>query len=91
MMYQVSNPADLAMGGMGRAGSAYSSMMKDVKYPKPGKTFGGAAMSGLGAMGTAAAIGETAMGGSAMAAMGMTGGLGLAAGAVLGIGAYLLS
>lgn len=89
-MYEVSNPLDRAMGSLDSAKSAYASMTK--KGPEdPGPTPGGAMMSGLGAMGTVAVLGETALGGEALAAMGMTGPVGLGVAAALGVGAYLWS
>jgi len=103
-MYKIENPYEKAMGGMNQASGAYGSMMKDVPANRqPGKTAGGALMSGVGGAamvaqagslmgataGTVAVGGAEAVAGVTALGMGPIGwaGLGLAA----GIGAYLFS
>jgi hypothetical protein len=89
-MYQVENPMDKAMGGMDKAAGTYGSMDKDIPANRdPGPTPGGAINAGMGGAVAAASIGS-AMGTGAAA--GIIGGPpGIAIGAALGIGAYLLS
>ncbi|HEX9972292.1 MAG TPA: hypothetical protein VGD14_09495 [bacterium] len=81
------------MQGMSQASGTYGSMMKDIPANrKPGPTAGGAIMSGVGGATAMSALAGTEIGAGALTALGVgTGGVGLALGAALGIGAYLLS
>jgi hypothetical protein len=92
-MYQIQNPINQAMGGMNQAAGTYGSMMKDIPaHQKPKPTAGGAMMSGMAAAGTtAAAAGALSTAGKTTMAGAVGGPVGLGVGAVLGIGAYLLS
>ena len=74
-----------ARGYMDQAGRTTAAM--DKKRPgEPGKTFGGAIISGMaGGMAGGMAASKGYLGAAA------TGPIGLAAGAVLGLGAYLFS
>ena len=87
-MYQIQNPINSAMSGMGQAAGTLGSMTKDVGIEKPKPTAGGAIMGGVGGAITASALGG-AMGGAAGGAVG--GSVGMGVGALVGIGSYLLS
>ena len=83
-MYTVENPISKALSSMGQAGQTYSNMQP--KIPVPGKTIGGALMSGLGAAGTGAAMtslfaptAATATAGAAAGAATAEAGMGLGA------------
>ncbi len=85
-MFEVANPMEKAMQGMSQASNTSGGMMKDIPANrKPEPTVGGAAMSALGA---GAAGAQTAALVSASAAAGP---IGLAIGATIGLGSYLLS
>jgi hypothetical protein len=93
MLYNVQNPVQQAMGGMNQAAGTYGRMMPNIPAnQKPGPTAGGAIMSGMAAAGTtAAAAGALSTAGKTTMAGAVGGPVGLGVGAVLGIGAYLLS
>lgn len=86
-MYQVQNPINTAISGMGQAANTFGAMTK-AGPQRPGPTAGGAVMSGVGGAVTASALGS-AMGGAAGGAVG--GPPGMVVGALMGIGSYLLS
>jgi len=101
-MHQIENPMGRAINGMGQAGQFYGAMTKDIE--KPGHTAGGAISAGMGGAASGAMVGTmtgatvgTAATATAAGTAATTGALGLGLGAwtgigaVLGIGAYLLS
>lgn len=87
MLYDVKSPINRANNRMTEASNTYAKLMKDIPANRdPGPTAGGAMMSGMGGAGVGAQI--VSMSGKG----GATGGYwGAAAGAVVGIGSYLLS
>jgi hypothetical protein len=92
-MYQIQNPINQAMGGMNQAAGTYGSMMKDIPANRdPGPSAGGAIMSGMAGVGTAAAAaGALSTAGQSAMAGAFGGPVGLGVGAMLGIASYLLS
>lgn len=74
-----------ASGFMQQASQSYASQQKKVYMPKPEKTAGGGLLSAA-SMGAAGAII-----GPELSAAEAAGGYGLAIGAIVGLGAYLLS
>lgn len=89
-MYQIENPIGKAMNGMGQAAGTYGRMGQDIPANRdPGPTIGGGIGAGVGGAVAASTLGS-AMGTGAVA--GFVGGPpGMAIGALLGIGSYLLS
>ncbi|MBA3012345.1 MAG: hypothetical protein KKF12_11990 [Proteobacteria bacterium] len=104
-MYQIQNPINQAMGGMAQASGTYGRVMPNIPAnQKPKPTVGGAMMNGAGGavmgaqagtmIGSAMTANATAAGATAAeaAAAGASAGpWGMAAGALIGIGAYLFS
>ncbi|TWI61612.1 hypothetical protein LZ24_03428 [Desulfobotulus alkaliphilus] len=81
-LYQVQDPSQKALGGLGQASQSYASMQK--AQPEPEKTVGGALMSGLGGATAGAGIGMAVASGPV--GWGVIGG-----GAAVGALSYLLS
>lgn len=86
-LYNTPDYRQVAMDRLAAARGAYGSMMpkQTTKTTAPGKTAGGALMSGVGGATAASAMGAS------MTGAGLAGPAGLALGAGFGLGSYLLS